>query len=326
MQIKSPIRQLVETLEQVKHSAKQHEGKLRKNEATTRAALIDPVIRALGWDTANPEMVEFERYYRDTKLDYALSDRSGEVRIIVEAKALMENLNDDKIFTKILSYGITYKIPNVFLTDGIIWKHYKLAEFNKLEPVVLDLNKDSLVACAKYLIDTLDAAQYWEEDGAQPSERIVESIPKRIDPSVPVFASLLPETHVSSALTPETFISLTDLEENLAGKKPPVWFRLPDGTKKPVKSWRDILLESVNFVLNFQPSLPIPLPDKAGKKCKLIDFQKMTQKGMIVKGKYQGREVFIYLNYDSNHIISNAVYVLNFLPVEVCKVTAAVSY
>ena len=162
MELISPISCLVTVLEQVKQASMQHKAKLLKNEAITRAVLIDPVLRALGWDTTNPNMIEFEPFYKGTKLDYALNDQHGNVKIIVEAKALGENLSDDKIFTMVLAYGLTYNFPSVFLTNGIIWKHYKLAEINNIkDPVILDLSQGTMVESALYLIQHLDAAHYW---------------------------------------------------------------------------------------------------------------------------------------------------------------------
>ena len=61
---------------------------LKKNEAATRAVLIDPVLRSLGWDTANTYMVEVEKRMDSVRADYALYDSNSAPQIIVEAKAL----------------------------------------------------------------------------------------------------------------------------------------------------------------------------------------------------------------------------------------------
>ncbi len=61
MRIQSPLSNLSDVLAQIKDSANQYQGTLKKNEASTRAVLIDPVLRELGWDTANTYMVEVEK-------------------------------------------------------------------------------------------------------------------------------------------------------------------------------------------------------------------------------------------------------------------------
>lgn len=61
MRLQSPLSDLSEILMRVKDSADQYKPTLSGNEAATRAALIDPILRALGWDTANADMVEVEK-------------------------------------------------------------------------------------------------------------------------------------------------------------------------------------------------------------------------------------------------------------------------
>ena len=61
MRFQSPLSNLCDVLIQIKDSAKQYTATLEKNEASTRAVLIDPVLRSLGWDIANTHMVEVER-------------------------------------------------------------------------------------------------------------------------------------------------------------------------------------------------------------------------------------------------------------------------
>lgn len=323
MNIESPLGILTHILEQVRLAARKHESKLKGNEAITRAVLIDPVVRALGWDTANPDMVEFERYYQGTKLDYALNDADGNPVIIVEAKALGSNLNADKVFTTILTYGITYKIPSVFLTDGLVWKHYKLETLSKIDPFIFDLRKDSLVNCAMYLTNNLDASLFWSQGPEQARPIQVFSAESKEGSSTwTAEVSAQKEPVVSE----EQFVPLSSLDANLTGRESPKLFRLPDGTVMPLQSWRDILLSSINFLLSHHPSLSLPLKDKAGKKAILVDYQKMGLKGVIKKGEYQGKEVFIYLNYDANHCVSNALFVLSLVPSHACKVAAAVAF
>ena len=56
-------------------------------------------------------MVEFERYYKGTKLDYALNDCNGGVRIIVEAKGLGVNLTMMASLKKLWPMGLLSKFP-----------------------------------------------------------------------------------------------------------------------------------------------------------------------------------------------------------------------
>ena len=49
-----------------------HGPMFRQNEALTRYALVDPLLRALGWDTENPTVVIPEFSTGEGRADYAL--------------------------------------------------------------------------------------------------------------------------------------------------------------------------------------------------------------------------------------------------------------
>ena len=63
MRFQSPLSNLCDVLIQIQESANQYKATLSRNEAATRAVLIDPILRALGWNTANTNMVEVEKDY-----------------------------------------------------------------------------------------------------------------------------------------------------------------------------------------------------------------------------------------------------------------------
>ena len=52
--------ELVEGSETLKSRINEHRSVLQGNEAQTRMSLIDPLLRALGWDTADPALVRPE--------------------------------------------------------------------------------------------------------------------------------------------------------------------------------------------------------------------------------------------------------------------------
>ena len=60
---------------------------LRQNEALTRYALIDPLLRELGWDTEDPTLVIPEYKGVGGSADYALFS-GDKLLMIVEAKKL----------------------------------------------------------------------------------------------------------------------------------------------------------------------------------------------------------------------------------------------
>jgi predicted type IV restriction endonuclease len=114
MSIKSPLTSLVDVIRQAVDSAQRYGVTLRKNEAATRAVLIDPILRALGWDIANTSMVEVEKVLNNTRVDYALYDGNGDVGVVVEGKALDKVLGDGQVPTLLayaFQHGAMYSSP-----------------------------------------------------------------------------------------------------------------------------------------------------------------------------------------------------------------------
>jgi hypothetical protein len=94
-------------------------------EQDTKAALIVPVLRALGWDTEDLEDVklEYKRLSSDNPVDYALF-LLREPRLFIEAKALGVHVDDHKWTSQILAYATVAGVEWVALTDGNEWRIY----------------------------------------------------------------------------------------------------------------------------------------------------------------------------------------------------------
>ena len=84
----NPITAAVET---VSRNIRLHGDHLAQNEYRTRAALIDPLLQALEWDTADPNQVQMEYPVKDGYADYALLIRNKPL-MIIEAKKLRDDL------------------------------------------------------------------------------------------------------------------------------------------------------------------------------------------------------------------------------------------
>ncbi len=319
MRLRSPLGNLSEVLIQVKESANEYKTTLSKNEAATRAVLIDPILRALGWNTANTHMVEFEKSFEQVRADYALNDFNGDTRIIIEAKALDTNLNQKNLLFGIVNYVYRFQLEDIFLTDGLIWEHFE--EFNpkNLKPTrVLNIIEDDPVVCAAYFVQHLDAAKYWpNEENLDDFSQSIEELKSNISTLQKQIIEIKSLTGISITLSKQPgeelqFVPLTNLEE-IAWKKP-THFKLPDGSILSIKNWKDVLRESCKFALKHNSSISIPLPDRVGRKISLISYDK-PQKGLsFITEEFNGKVIYIYMNYDSNNCVKNAEYILTFVP------------
>jgi len=93
-------------------------------EENTKHALIEPVLRALGWDVEDLDEVrcEYKLKQADNPVDYAFFVH-GNLRLFVEAKSLGENL--DKGAHQIMGYaGVAGVVEWIVLTDGNEYRIY----------------------------------------------------------------------------------------------------------------------------------------------------------------------------------------------------------
>jgi len=143
---------------------------LSANEALTRYVLIDPVLRALGWDTENPDIVRPEEKQGGGIPDYVLY-HNGEKLIALEAKRLGTKLDEKEA----LDYGFNYswknKIPYFIITDGNIWKVYDVREMGGNLILEINLLKDPIEECVRKLLSLWRPLIKYE---IKPIETIVE--------------------------------------------------------------------------------------------------------------------------------------------------------
>ena len=107
------------------------------HEDDTRYALIDPILRALGWDTGDPMECHVEYPRGSGRADYALFDREGPIgkvgkppTIIIEAKALDAGEDLDEGESQLNDY--IRASPRMVqglgvLTNGREWRLYDLS-------------------------------------------------------------------------------------------------------------------------------------------------------------------------------------------------------
>jgi hypothetical protein len=90
-------------------------GSRRLNEQDSKATLIEPVLRALGWDLEDLDEVrrEYKMKPQDRPVDYALLPR-----LLIEAKGLGEDVADRRWANQIMGYAAVAGAEWVVLTNG----------------------------------------------------------------------------------------------------------------------------------------------------------------------------------------------------------------
>ena len=124
MQEDNLLEPLVSTIRTTRNVIEQHRAHVSKNEIRTRNILIDPVLRALGWDVSVLEDVEVEYGAGKQRVDYALLGEGRKPLVLIEAKKLDEELNSKR--TQMLTYCTEIGVRYGVLTDGNCWDLYDL--------------------------------------------------------------------------------------------------------------------------------------------------------------------------------------------------------
>jgi hypothetical protein len=122
--LQQPI--LLETLATVRKRIQQiRDRKQIVGEQNTKAALIDPILIALGWDLQEIDEVRYEyrRKPQDNPVDYALFLSRTEC-LFIEAKSLEKDLNDRKWISQNLSYATVVGVRWCALTNGDEYRIY----------------------------------------------------------------------------------------------------------------------------------------------------------------------------------------------------------
>ncbi|AII52447.1 hypothetical protein [Hymenobacter sp. APR13] len=311
MSITSPLASLYTVLQAVRTSAELNAPLLRKNEAATRTVLIDPILRVLGWDTANVLMVEPEKTINSSwRADYALHNSEGKISCLIEAKCLNSDLQHKSVVQQVLGYAFGFGITKIVLTDGMKWHFYD--DFKPGDTPLtagFDIKKDTLATCALLLLTWLDAAHSGHGINIP-----ISSAPKAAFAS-PSIAHIPEQPKPQKEATDQTaFIGLTHLTTLPAlPEQKPRQLRLPDGSVLAIKTWKDILIKTSLYVLQHQPAVTIPYPDKAGKKKFLFGWEKPAAGIGYKETTLYGRPLFIYTNYSAPDCVANTLHALKLL-------------
>jgi predicted type IV restriction endonuclease len=124
-------------------------------EQNTKAALIDPLLSAMGWELQEIDEVrrEYRRKPQDNPVDYALFLNRTEC-LLIEAKSLEKDLGDRKWISQNISYAAVVGVKWCVLTN---WDEYRI--YNSHAEVDVDEKLFRKVRISdsepKFIIDTL---------------------------------------------------------------------------------------------------------------------------------------------------------------------------
>ena len=285
-----------------------HSELLGGNEAQTRYALIDPLLRGLGWDLADPAQVRVEYKLGGGWADYALLGEAGKPVIIVEAKKLGTALQG--VVTQGVGYCIQEGVPYFALTDGQRWELYETFQPVPLKDKLvasLDLTESPGETCLKALaLWRMTAAAGRVRPAAEPV--IAQTEPAAV-PSQPSLPSSLP---TPPAPPPTGNWNPLDSFKPSAGSKPQQ-IRLPDGSAVLVHSWPLVNAAIVGWLRSQAVLQDGMLPVKFGhSQSYFLNLVDDRGAGQPFANKHRVDGWFMNTNYNAAQHMNNARHVIKF--------------
>ena len=119
-----PLESLHTLVEKLRQRIESHRSVLSGSEWLTRYTLIDPMLRELGWDTEDPDVVTPEYSSGRGRVDYALLTDGGRPALMVEAKPLQNPLLMDVVM-QVLNYCWAEGTEHFAVTNGQRWEIYE---------------------------------------------------------------------------------------------------------------------------------------------------------------------------------------------------------
>ena len=269
------LESLLKLVETLRERIDTHGAALRQSEALTRYALIDPLLRELGWNTEDPALVVPEFRLGKGYADYALMN-NGKPAMMVEAKKL------DNPLQEAASQGIGYCIEDGIayfaVTDGRLWEIYETHKVAKTEKKIIvrfDLTGAPAETCLQALAlwrrsviagkvspaqQPLIAAEQPQQSGTPaviaqpmaPPQETAPSMPFTSEASQPPAQQTLIQESVEPAQRTDPgddveWIPLPAFSPQM-GEAPPIEMRFPHGNTVQIENWSMLLSETVRWL------------------------------------------------------------------------------
>ena len=234
-----------------------HADALRRSEMLTRYALIDPLLRELGWDTSDPDLVIPEYSSGSGRADYALLSNGTPV-MMVEAKKLDELLQG--AVTQGIQYCLEWGTRYFAVTDGRRWEIYEThrpVPINDKRIAAFDLKGSSAAeVCLQALaLWRFSVAEGQVRPGQTPVIELMNEQPITTGPHPIASPPVQPAPVISQPTHPATgnheWQPISTLKPKKGAKlSPQSEILFPDGSHKPILFWKSMLVEVTRWLIN----------------------------------------------------------------------------
>ena len=295
-----PLESLLEQVETLRNRAETHRDALQASEALTRYALIDPLLRELGWDTADPAMVMPEYRSGSGSADYALLN-DGSPAMMVEAKKLGTPLQD-AVVAQGINYCLMEGTRHFAVTDGARWDIYETHK-----PVPIDqkrvaefdlLNQSPAEVCLK-------ALALWRA-GVQAGSVAAGQTPIVSQPT-----NVTTTTTISTP-PPGDWRLLTNINNPSDGKPAEILF--PDGEQVTLSTWTSLTTEVARWLASQRLLSASHCPIRQGQRAKryIVNAEPIHSDGKRFNSpRSLANNLYIEANYSAVSHVNNTIAIIN---------------
>lgn len=296
MKVRPILEPLVNTLEEVQGRIQRHSALLRENETRTRRAVVDPLLDVLGWDTEDPSAVVHEFKVSKGWVDYALVTEEGDPIMAIEAKKLGEPLEPHR--TQMVTYANIAGIPYCGLTNGDRWEVYDVFAQKPLEEKcilrVSIVDEPFSETAIRFIL--LWKANILTSNPAPASTPLTRKVARGRKPK----NAARGRNQRNGAMPKDmSLVKLSDFK--LSEDYPhPKMIRFPDRTERELKTARQLVIETAEWLYKKRYLVPEMLPIHLGNKRKLVVMDKEVSAG--AKGQYKkipGSKLLVLVNLSS---------------------------
>ncbi len=242
---------------------------LRRSEALTRYALIDPLLRELGWDTEDPGIVTPE-YSVDiynggiARADYALT-HAGKPLILIEAKKLGDPLLSGNAVEQGIRGCINTAADIFVVTDGQKWEIYdtrkrvpppemKVVEFDFIADLPSQFCAKAVALWRNGVLDgNILAAPTLEPTGGGATPGVIEQGGPVTTPAAPAYTP----TPATPPDPGEIWHPLSEFEYQEYVSPTEIMF--PDNSRAAFKNWTQTKRDIVQWLTSDGRHLPLPI-------------------------------------------------------------------
>ncbi len=268
---------LIDKIAELQRRVDRYRDQLAKNELLTRYVLIDPFLRLLGWDLEDPEQVRPEFSTQAGRPDYALLHGGERPLVFIGAKSLGKQEDLQQYISYCVAEGVKYFIA----TDGAKWEVY---DTYALKPL-----PEKKIA-------------EWDITKDEPGEVLRKAfILFRYSPLVSEASKPLTiqETKVIPKPPEKRGVSLSSIKPKQGSPMKFSEIVFPDGRRYMLKRWRDILLRTVEWLVETKRITSSNIPISAGQRSKryLVNDKPTHSTGERFKDPKEVSGFYVECNY-----------------------------